>query len=533
MWTDPRAPAVLLAGALSLIAAGALPEDASAQTAAQTAAETAPAPGGPRPEDLSDLPEVAGPAWLSDTVTRPHANVATDASMPEITAMPLGPVDLESIGLLPGSITGLPRDLWGASETETLTRLFAAQPIQGLPAIQSFSETLALAELDAPRDADPEAAALLLARIDMLLARGALDPAQALIERAGTSNPDLFRRWFDVSLLTGHADRACRAMAASPDIAPTLPARIFCLARSGDWTAAALTLDTGEALGRITAEEGDLIARFLDPELFEGADPLPPDLAPTPLTFQMRVALGERPATAGLPLAFAYADLSDIAGWRAQLDAAERLTRSGAIEPTQWIDIYTSRAPSASGAVWDRIAALQAFDAAILAADAAEIGRRLPEAWDAVGQAGLEVAFAEIYAERLLRTPLTGEMGILARRVGLLSSLHEQVAQNAVPQSDLERFAFAIAQGQPAEPPDDGLLSAAIAGAFAADPTPHRYTWFVENDRLGEAILRAARVLSDPARDPGDVTDALRLFREVGLESLARRAALQLLLLTG
>jgi hypothetical protein len=485
----------------------------------------------PELEALSELPEAAAPGWLSDTVTRPHANVATSAAPPEVTVMPLGAVSQDAVGLLPTSITGLPADLWGTSETETLARLFRAQPVQGLPAIQSFTETLALAELDPPIDAQADIPNLFLARIDMLLARGALDPAQALIERAGPNTPEVFRRWFDVSLLSGHADRACQAMAANPDIAPTLPARILCLARGGDWSAAALTLDTGAALGRIDDADAELIARFLDPELFEGEPPLPPDPALTPLTFQMRAALGERPATTNLPLAFAHADLSDLAGWNAQLDAAERLTRSGAIEPGQWLAIYTARVPSASGGVWDRVAALQRLDAAILAGDAAQTAAHLSPAWAAMEQAGLETAFAELYAERLLRTPLTGEAGVLARRIGLLSSFYERVAQAALPQTADERFAFDIARGLPATPPPGATLTAlAIAAAFVDDAPDHRYIWFLQNDRLGEALLHAALVLSDPARDPDDITDALILYRAVGLEDVARRAALQLLL---
>jgi len=448
--------------------------------------------------------------------------------------MPIGAVGIEAVGLLPPAITGLPRELWGASDTTTLTRLFGAQPLQGLPAIQSFTETLALAELDPPADADPERATLFLARVDLLLARGALDPAQAMIERTTPRNPEVFRRWFDVSLLLDHAERACAAMGANPDIAPALPARIFCLARSGDWSAAALTLGTGEALGRISADEGDLIARFLDPELFEGEAPLPPDPALTPLTFQMRAAIGERPATTGLPLAFAHADLSDRAGWRAQLDAAERLSRSGAIEPAQWLAIYTARVPSASGGVWDRVAALQRFDAAILAGDTRATATLLPPAWAAMEAAGLEVPFAETYADHLMRLPLTGAPGLLSRRVALLSSRYEQVAQSAVPQNDAERFSFALATGEPAQPPPGAdMLARAVARAFDQAPGGHRYAWLVQNDRLGEALLRAALVLSDTERDPADVTDALVLYRAVGLEDVARRAALQLVLLGG
>ncbi|WP_051508414.1 hypothetical protein [Roseicyclus elongatus] len=288
--------------------------------------------------------------------------MATSASRPAFTIEPLDAVRLDAVGILPPAITGFPADLWGRSDTADLERLIRAQPTQGLPAILSFTETLALAELDPPRGAAGDGAGLFLARLDMLLARGALDQAQALMERAGPTEPQVFRRFFDVSILTDRADRACAAMTANPGIAPTFPAQIFCLARTGDWPAAALSLDTGAALGRISDAEYDVIARFLDPELFEGDAPLPIDTHLTPLAFQMRMAVGERPDVTGLPLAFTHADLSDLAGWRAQLDAAERLTRSGAIEPQQWFAIYTQRVPSASGGIWDRVAAIQALE---------------------------------------------------------------------------------------------------------------------------------------------------------------------------
>lgn len=479
------------------------------------------------------LPDLAAPDWLSNTVTRPHANVARSASRPSITVTPLDAPQLDAVGLLPPGLTGLPRDLWGQSETETLARLFRAQPHDGVPAILSFTQTLALAELEPPRDASGEGA-LFLARLDMLLARGALDQAQSLMERAGPTEPQVFRRFFDVSLLTGHADRACAAMTANPDIAPTFPARIFCLARSGDWMAAALSLDTGAALGRVSDAEYDVIARFLDPELFEGEPPLPPEPNLTPLAFQMRMAVGERPDLTGLPLAFTHADLTDLAGWRAQLEAAERLVRSGAIAPQQWFAIVTARVPSASGAVWDRVAAVQGLDAALLARDAEETMRRLPVAWAEMQAANLEVPFAAIFAEPLGRLPLTGEAGMLAWRIGLLSPGYERVAQETVPQDDAERFAFAIARGLPAEAPAGaGRTARSIAAAFAETRPDHSYTWFLRNERLGEALLRAALVLGTPGQDADDLTDALVLMREVGLEDVARRAALQILLTGG
>ena len=48
-------------------------------------------------------------------------------------------------------------------------------------------------------------------------------------------------------------------------------------------------------------------------------------------------------------------------------------------------------------------------------------------------------------------------------------------------------------------------------------------------------VYRSGRAYasSDPARDPDDITDALTLYRAVGLEDVARRTALQLVLLRG
>jgi len=474
--------------------------------------------------------EGEAPGWLSETILAPNGNIATTATPQDITVMPIGAVRLDAVGLLTPLQTGLPADLWVPSASATLASLFRAQPYEGLPAIQSMTQMLALAEVNPPADATLEST-LFLARLDLLLERGAIDPARALMERAGPTTPQVFRRWFDVSLLAGQPDRACAAMRANPDIAPSFPARIFCLARGGDWSAAALTLGTGEALGFIPVEDGDLIARFLDAELFAGEPPLPPDPAPTPLNYEMRAAIGERQGAATLPLAFSQSDLAPFAGWRAQLDAAERLARSGAITADQWQIIYTSRVPSASGGVWDRVDALQAFDVALLARDPEAVARLLPEVWTAMQEARLEVPFAEVYAERLMRLPLTDEAALLARRVALLSDIYERTAQLSVPQSDEERFLFAIARGLPPEANLRGAIPRMLTIAFASVDLPERYRRMVEEDRIGEALLQAALVLSAGDGDLDDMGDALQLLRHLGLESTARRAALQLMIL--
>ena len=66
-----------------------------------------------------------------------------------------------------------------------------------------------------------------------------------------------------------------------------------------------------------------------------------------------------------LPLAFAHAELRDTAGWKSQIESAERLARAGVIAPNVLLGLYTERLPAASGGVWDRAAAFQRFESAL------------------------------------------------------------------------------------------------------------------------------------------------------------------------
>ncbi len=266
--------------------------------------------------------------WLSEAVADPVARQAeTPAPIEPVDARPIGAPPRDAAGLIAPAAHGLPTDLWQGSSSRAIAAAIAAQPDNQLPAARARLYNLLLAELDPPADTSPEDR-VFLARIDKLLAFGALDRAEALLEQAGPDTPAAFARWLDVSLLTGYEDRACAAMLAAPQMAPTLPARIFCLARGGDWAAAALLLDTAAALGEIAPDEADLVARFLDPEPFAGEPDLPAPERLTPLAFKMREATAQpRPARTLAP-AFAWADLSPFSPWRSQLLAAERLART-------------------------------------------------------------------------------------------------------------------------------------------------------------------------------------------------------------
>jgi hypothetical protein len=457
--------------------------------------------------------------------------VSNTAVIPDVTVTPLDSAGLDAVGLLPASVSGLPLSLWQGSKTAELVALID-QPVRGgLPAMQTLLYTLLLAEADAPADAGRDSR-LLQARIDALMRLGAVETAQALLERAGPETPELFSRWFDATLLTGAEDTACAALLRAPHLSPSYGAQVFCTARRGDWASAMLTLDTARALDALPEIEADLLARFMDPELFEDM-PLPrAPVRPTPLVFRLYEALGEPLTTAPLPRAFAVADLRDTAGWRAQIEAAERLASSGALAANRLLGIYSAREPAASGGVWDRVAAVQRFDGAMRAGDSNAVSVTLPRVWPAMQAADLGVAFSSLYSAALMRLDLTGSTAALAYRIALLGPDYEAAALAQAASHPQFGFASGIARGQ-----TEGLVAAdamqvAILEGFTASAPPDTMTSLLAEQRLGEVILRTIQMLQRATQ--GELTglaDGIATLRSVGLEDTARRAALQLVLM--
>ncbi len=481
--------------------------------------------------------------WLSKSVVMPAGSkVRTRGSekavAPEGKALPQdvvtstldGPAP-DGSGVLVPAQTGLPRDLWGIGRTAEIAARITRERPGAVPALQDLLISVLLARARAPADS-ANGSTLLLARIDKLLELGALDQAQALLDASGPMTPTLFRRAFDVALLLGTEDHACEILRATPDLSPTYPARIFCLARTGDWNAAALTLRMAQALDYVTPSEDRLVSRFLDPDLAEEGDDLLPPPRITPLVWRMLDASGEAPPTATLPLAFSHIDLRDTAGWKAQCEAVERLARAGDLDPSVMEAILTAREPAASGGIWDRIAAFQRLDAAARSGKAEAIASALPPAWGAMKEAETEAPFARLFAARLLRPDLPARESAVAFRVALISPLYETAARARTPVDDEERFLSGLARGDLVGVPVPDGMARAIAAAFGDATLPADLAALLDQKRIGEAVLDAMdRIATGTEGDVRGVTEGLTLLRRIGLESVARRTALQLMVL--
>tara|TARA_R110000787_G_scaffold188261_1_gene300065 strand:- start:740 stop:1804 length:1065 start_codon:yes stop_codon:yes gene_type:complete len=349
----------------------------------------------------------------------------------------------------------------------------------------------------------------------------------------------LFDLWAELSLLVGTEDTACGALSREPHLTQDMGLGIFCAARNGDWDTAALTFGSARALSLLPRQTLDVLDRFLNPDLFEESPPLPAPRSMDPLTFRLFETIGEPLPTGPLPRTYAVADLRDIAGWKSQLEAAERLTRAGALPDNRLLGLYTDRQPAASGGIWDRVRAIQRFDTALSADSADAVAKTLPDAWNEMHNNALEVSFAALFQERLAPVALSGRAAELQARVGLLSPDYEAVAAS-LPESlslgDDTALIRAVARGEVDTTtfgiPPDTALPRAIYDAFSTPRPREDWIAMARTGRLGEALLETLYALQDGARgDSLGLRDALGTLRALGLEDTARRAALQILLL--
>lgn len=458
--------------------------------------------------------------------------VSSSVNRPDIEVSTLSEIQSDSVGLLPPSVTGFPLTMWHNSSTKDLVTLLGNVPVSHNPAIQSLTLRVLLAEGDAPSDSEGKFT-FFAARLKKLIDYGAIDPALALVERAAPLPAPLVPLLFDLSLLSDTLQPACDQVLQLGPSYPHDDARIYCLARRGDWLTATLMLDATSALGTISARKTALIKLFLEDEAFDTlAIQLPPSSAPTPLEFRLYEAIGEPLTAASLPRAFAVSDLSGEHGWKAQLQAAERLIEFGALGDNRFLGIYTDNEPAASGGIWDRISVIQNLDQALLDENGSAIALNLDEAWQLLGETPLAAPIARIFSARLLSAELSGGSAQLAAKIALLSPSYETAAQIISPMSEQDAFLVSIATGDFSTFSPKSEFEKTIQDAFNDPRVPYSVNQLMSQGKLGEVILNAMIQFEKGASgDLQDLLEALSTLRLIGLEDTARRATLALVLL--
>lgn len=485
--------------------------------------------------------------WLSESIQQPpNFVISPPGAVPNtlalaISSTPLDMVNRDSVGLLAPDKTGFPIAMWNGLASHEVIPLLEGVGAINLPEIAALYRQILLAQSDPPQN-NGEEGALLLARIDQLFKRGALDEAETLVLLAGADEPDIFRRWFEITLIGQRTRAPCNALKEQPTLSTDVATRVICLARAGDWNAAAITVSLAESLGDIATADADLLVRFLDPEMFADLpDPGNPEQL-DPITFTLRESLALPRPDGPLPLPYLNADMSLRTPARQRILAAERLVRASAIPPTLLFAAYRGARAASSGGAWGRAEAIQALDDALVAENDERLAGALTEAMVAFTEAGLFFAFAEEYADAVAHSPPGPETGLIApelRKLLLLSGRPLAVwAGLAGEDTTNVQLATALASHvHPTGPaPNNMPIAAAIQAAFS-NLTPARTELNeimaqIESGHFGDVLLHAIHLLAKGrAADPRDLHEGLYLLRKLGLDAPARRAAIQLLLI--
>lgn len=445
-----------------------------------------------------------------------------------ISVSPIDGVRTDAVGLFPAEKVGIDADFWGQSTAETLSPLISRFSTNAMASVKALKMRVILAELDPPQTRE-DSSQILVARLDYLISAGALEQAEALLHLANAAEPELYKRWFDVGLLSQRAERVCQATLRNMEFAPSYAHRVFCLARDGRWFDAALTLNVGQTLDLIDEMDVELLQRFLDPELFDGSPPPLTAERLTPLRFVLYEALGEPRAIGTLPLAYLHADLQNRVGWRDRLEATERLVQSQAFGPGMLDYLYTEAKPAASGGIWDRVHAYQDLRQALLDKDTERLDGALAEAMAVFGNTGLLYALAKQLAPYWAGIELDAKSADMHFLLSAMAA--DGLPTPAVPRSGSDMLVFIsdILSDAAFAKPKTPLQSAIKRGLTEAHQTLD-LNGFATDQHKGQSVLRALELLEvGGTSNPANVELVLAVLSNAGLHRDARAIAVEIL----
>lgn len=445
----------------------------------------------------------------------------------------------DSIGLLAPSVTGFSANLWGGASTRTVARQIRNFPLNGVPEAKNLFRRILLAQANPTFDVTGHGQ-ILQARLERLFEIGALDAAEALTAQIISPTPEFFALAFKVAILTDRTTQICDALKAAPALSNDLSTRVYCLARGGDWNAAAITLSLGAGIGAIEPEREDILIRYLDPELFEGEpDPIAPNPMKT-MDFVLREAVFLPRPSSAIPLPYLYRDIGLRAPLRARIEASERLVRAGSLPSSLLFAAYRTGEAASSGGVWGRKEAVQRLDAALESGKSKRIAAAIIETAKVLGDAGLLVAMAEEYGPNLVGLEysqkyadaattildllhLANIMSVEWEHHGTLNE-HQLLAQKLVTQAPLNEYI-----------PESAIALAVVRGLAGQPPETNRarnLLSLLEAGNQGATILRALQLLSNGAdTDPASIRAGLFILSAAGQSTAARKIAIQILLL--
>ena len=306
--------------------------------------------------------------WLAEKINDPpvfYTNPSPNFDIidKDIKKLDLPNISKNSIGIFPSIRLGINSSVWKNSNEFDISNLLDKIDIGDIYYSNRLLKRVLLIEADPPimaTDKEFSGTFFLRARILKLIQMGALDEAEALLLDANpNTDPKLIDLWSKISFLTLRFDNFCNTVLKSYHTLIHPTHKVICLARSGDWNAAALSLATLSSINEIESDYEKLLINFLDHEAeLEISNK---DLCNGDQPFLIYLCGFSNINNQDLKIDFKYLynDLGRGKSIRSRIIASEELVKSGALNPGVLFSIYKVKKPSTSGGVWARVKKIQ------------------------------------------------------------------------------------------------------------------------------------------------------------------------------
>ena len=309
--------------------------------------------------------------WLAKKINDPpvfytYPSEIDENSNIEIEKMVLPNISKNSIGIYPSIKIGINSDIWKNNNEIEISTILKKIRISDLYYLNRLLKRILLIESDPPIIAVDEkfsGTIFLRQRILKLIQMGALDDAEALIlDSEPTFDPNLTDLWSEISFLTYRFERFCKAILNGYHNSLEPAHKIICLARSGDWNAAALSLATFSSINEIDSDHEKLLINYLDHEAeleIINKDKCEEDKSVIIYLCNFSNINTQIPSYG---VKFLYNNLGRGKSIRSRIVASEELVKSGALNPNILFSTYKIKQPSTSGGVWARAKLVQELD---------------------------------------------------------------------------------------------------------------------------------------------------------------------------